>query len=164
MRAFERGDIAGAQEIHRRLRRLFKDLFIEPNPVPVKTALAWRGSMSSEVRLPLCEMTRGERSAAAKNPGSVRAAGLMSEPVRVLLVGAAGRMGQAIKRAAEAQRDIEIAGRVDLGDRLEPPSARLRCRDRLQPRDATERSLRGVRRRTEKPIVIGTTGHTDASN
>jgi 4-hydroxy-tetrahydrodipicolinate synthase len=36
---------------------IFKDLFIEPNPVPVKTALAWRGAMSSEVRLPLCEMS-----------------------------------------------------------------------------------------------------------
>ena len=36
---------------------IFKDLFIEPNPVPVKTALAWRGRMSNEVRLPLCEMT-----------------------------------------------------------------------------------------------------------
>ena len=36
---------------------LFKDLFIEPNPVPVKTALGWRGAISAEVRLPLCEMT-----------------------------------------------------------------------------------------------------------
>jgi 4-hydroxy-tetrahydrodipicolinate synthase len=57
VRAFERGDVAGAQRIHRRMAGLFKDLFIEPNPVPVKTALSWRGAMSSEVRLPLCEMT-----------------------------------------------------------------------------------------------------------
>ena len=54
---FRRGDIATAQELHRRLAGIFKDLFIEPNPVPVKTALAWRGEMSNEVRLPLCEMT-----------------------------------------------------------------------------------------------------------
>ena len=54
---FRRGDIAAAQQLHRRLAGVFKDLFIEPNPVPVKTALAWRGEMSSEVRLPLCEMT-----------------------------------------------------------------------------------------------------------
>jgi 4-hydroxy-tetrahydrodipicolinate synthase len=57
VRGFEVGDIQAAQKIHRRLSGLFKDLFIEPNPVPVKTALAWRGLMSSEVRLPLCEMT-----------------------------------------------------------------------------------------------------------
>jgi 4-hydroxy-tetrahydrodipicolinate synthase len=52
-----KGDYAGAEKIHRRLLPLLKELFIEPNPVPVKTALAWRGVMSSECRLPLCEMT-----------------------------------------------------------------------------------------------------------
>jgi len=57
--AFERGETKEALRIHQRLQGLFKDLFIEPNPVPVKTALAWRGQMSSEVRLPLCEMTTG---------------------------------------------------------------------------------------------------------
>ena len=57
VRAIESGDVAGAQRLHRRMSGLFKDLFIEPNPVPVKTALSWRGLMSSEVRLPLCEMT-----------------------------------------------------------------------------------------------------------
>lgn len=62
VRAFESGDLAGAQVLHRRMAGLFKDLFIEPNPVPVKTALAWRGSISSEVRLPLCEMTEANQA------------------------------------------------------------------------------------------------------
>ncbi len=57
VRAFENGDTLSAQQMQRRLGRVFKDLFIEPNPVPVKAALAWRGLMSSEVRLPLCEMS-----------------------------------------------------------------------------------------------------------
>ncbi|MDQ6913685.1 MAG: 4-hydroxy-tetrahydrodipicolinate synthase [Verrucomicrobiota bacterium] len=57
VRCLEKGDLAGAQPLNRRLSGLFKDLFIEPNPVPLKTALAWRGLMSAEVRLPLCEMT-----------------------------------------------------------------------------------------------------------
>jgi 4-hydroxy-tetrahydrodipicolinate synthase len=52
-----KGDFAVAGKRHRRLLPLLKDLFIEPNPVPVKTALAWRGMMLSECRLPLCEMT-----------------------------------------------------------------------------------------------------------
>jgi 4-hydroxy-tetrahydrodipicolinate synthase len=47
-----------AREIHTRLYPLFKDLFIEPNPVPVKAVLQWAGIIdSAEVRLPLCEMT-----------------------------------------------------------------------------------------------------------
>jgi len=56
VRAYECGDAKLAFNLHRKMFPLFKDLFIEPNPVPIKTALAWRGAMSSEVRLPLCAM------------------------------------------------------------------------------------------------------------
>jgi len=59
---FESADVKGAEKLHRRLFPLFKDLFIEPNPVPIKTALAWRGLMSSEVRLPLCEMSEANQA------------------------------------------------------------------------------------------------------
>ena len=51
------GDTAGALALHRKFYALFKDLFIEPNPVPVKFGLSLRGIMSDEVRLPLCEMS-----------------------------------------------------------------------------------------------------------
>jgi len=61
VRTFSQGDGKRAEEMHRRLLPLFKDLFIEPNPVPVKTALAWRGNMSADVRLPLCEMADATR-------------------------------------------------------------------------------------------------------
>ena len=57
VRACESGDFKSAENLQRKMGPLFKDLFIEPNPVPVKTALAWRGAMAFEVRLPLCEMT-----------------------------------------------------------------------------------------------------------
>jgi 4-hydroxy-tetrahydrodipicolinate synthase len=50
------GDFAKARDLHFRLYPLFKDLFIEPNPVPAKYALALRGEMQPDVRLPLCEM------------------------------------------------------------------------------------------------------------
>src|SRR5881396_2480404 len=61
-RACESGDLKSAEKSHRKLLPLFKDLFIEPNPVPVKTALAWRGAMSGEVRLPLCEMSEANQA------------------------------------------------------------------------------------------------------
>jgi 4-hydroxy-tetrahydrodipicolinate synthase len=57
VRLFLDGRTDEARALHFRLYPLFKDLFIEPNPVPVKTALAWLGKMSAEVRLPLCEMS-----------------------------------------------------------------------------------------------------------
>jgi 4-hydroxy-tetrahydrodipicolinate synthase len=62
IRACESGDLKAAAKLHRNLLPLFKDLFIEPNPVPVKTALGWRGAMSGEVRLPLCEMSETNRA------------------------------------------------------------------------------------------------------
>jgi 4-hydroxy-tetrahydrodipicolinate synthase len=54
--AFLDGDMAKAQRLHRRFLPLFKDLFIEPNPVPAKTVLAWRGEMAATCRLPLVPM------------------------------------------------------------------------------------------------------------
>jgi 4-hydroxy-tetrahydrodipicolinate synthase len=60
--AAESGDLKLAGKLHKKLLPLFKDLFIEPNPVPVKTALAWRDAMSGEVRLPLCEMSAGNQA------------------------------------------------------------------------------------------------------
>jgi 4-hydroxy-tetrahydrodipicolinate synthase len=56
VQAFRSGDLKTAREMHLRMLAVFKDLFIEPNPVPTKTALAWRGAMSAECRLPLCAM------------------------------------------------------------------------------------------------------------
>jgi len=62
VRAYESGDAKSAQMQQRKMFSLFKDLFIEPNPVPVKTALGWRGLISSEVRLPLCEMSEANQA------------------------------------------------------------------------------------------------------
>jgi len=62
VRACDSGDYKSAESLHRKLFPLFKDLFIEPNPVPAKTALGWRGAMSAEVRLPLCEMTEANQT------------------------------------------------------------------------------------------------------
>lgn len=56
------GDFAGALAMHRRLGPLFKGLFAETSPAPIKYALAQAGVLSSaEVRLPLCEMSLGGR-------------------------------------------------------------------------------------------------------
>ena len=51
------GNHAAALKIHHKYYPLFKDLFLEPNPVPVKFALARLGKAAAEVRLPLCEMS-----------------------------------------------------------------------------------------------------------
>ncbi len=71
--AQEAGDVKSARALHRQLLPIFKDLFIEPNPVPIKTALSWRGMMSPEVRLPLCEMTESNQARLRKTLDSLEA-------------------------------------------------------------------------------------------
>jgi len=50
---------AGAQQL--KLRKLCEALFMEVNPIPVKTALAMMGYCQERLRLPLCEMEEADR-------------------------------------------------------------------------------------------------------
>jgi 4-hydroxy-tetrahydrodipicolinate synthase len=47
------GRFAEAETIHRKLTPLFRALFLETNPAPVKHALMRLGMMAGELRLPL---------------------------------------------------------------------------------------------------------------
>ncbi|HET7481059.1 MAG TPA: 4-hydroxy-tetrahydrodipicolinate synthase [Rubrobacteraceae bacterium] len=51
------GDFARGREIHYQLLPLFKALFVETNPIPVKTAASLLGLCSDEMRLPLMPMS-----------------------------------------------------------------------------------------------------------
>lgn len=51
------GDWDGARQVHRQLYPLSKAMFIETNPIPVKTALGMMGKIKPEFRLPLCRMS-----------------------------------------------------------------------------------------------------------
>ncbi|MFN3408065.1 MAG: 4-hydroxy-tetrahydrodipicolinate synthase [Limisphaerales bacterium] len=61
VRAFTRGDLATARKLHAKYYPLFKDLFIETNPVPTKAALAMMGLIEEDVRLPLVPMAAANR-------------------------------------------------------------------------------------------------------
>ncbi len=52
-----KGDTAGAREIHDRTFALFKDLFVETSPGPVKAALKMMGMYNGELRLPLAPIS-----------------------------------------------------------------------------------------------------------
>ncbi len=61
--AFARGDVRGAMKLHQKYYPVFKDLFIETNPVPVKAALAMMGMIQEDYRLPLVPMNPKNRDA-----------------------------------------------------------------------------------------------------
>ena len=51
------GDVKQARELHFGLLPLHKQLFCEPNPIPVKWALAKMGKAGGTLRLPLTELS-----------------------------------------------------------------------------------------------------------
>ena len=61
VRAFASGKVAAAKKLHEQFYPLFKDLFIETNPVPIKAALAMLGMIEEEYRLPLVAMNPKNR-------------------------------------------------------------------------------------------------------
>ncbi len=55
--SFLSGDVAGARKLHYELLDINSVMFIETNPIPVKTALSMMGKIKEELRLPLCQMS-----------------------------------------------------------------------------------------------------------
>ncbi len=54
--AFEKGNLKKAQELHYKLLPLIKAVFIETNPIPIKTAMGLLGMCEPDLRLPMCSM------------------------------------------------------------------------------------------------------------
>ena len=61
MISFEKGDLIKARKIHFKLLSLFDNLFIETNPIPVKTAMSLLGMLNGELRLPLVPMEESNK-------------------------------------------------------------------------------------------------------
>jgi 4-hydroxy-tetrahydrodipicolinate synthase len=62
VRAFRAGDLARARDVYYRLLPLLDALFCETNPIPVKAALAMRGLIREELRLPLVRLSDANRA------------------------------------------------------------------------------------------------------
>ncbi len=54
---FKQDELTEAARLHHQLYSLHQAMFVESNPIPVKTALALMGRMELELRLPLCPLS-----------------------------------------------------------------------------------------------------------
>ncbi len=54
-------DVAGACDLNAKLMPLFQVMFVETNPIPVKESLYHMGMIEKEFRLPLCNLSEGNR-------------------------------------------------------------------------------------------------------
>ncbi len=61
VRAYASGNTSLALKLHEKFYPIFKDLFIETNPCPVKAALSMLGMMEDEFRLPLVPISDASR-------------------------------------------------------------------------------------------------------
>lgn len=61
IRNFKTGEPLAARNMHKKLFPVFKKLFMAPNPVPVKSALAHKGLIEEYVRRPLVELSEDEK-------------------------------------------------------------------------------------------------------
>ena len=59
--AFFAGDLEKARQLHLKTLKIGNAMFMESNPIPVKTALGLMGKCSDEVRLPLCPMSAANK-------------------------------------------------------------------------------------------------------
>jgi 4-hydroxy-tetrahydrodipicolinate synthase len=60
------GNYEAARKCHHKLFPLCKGMFIETNPIPVKTAMKLLGRINGEMRLPLCDMTKENENKLSK--------------------------------------------------------------------------------------------------
>jgi 4-hydroxy-tetrahydrodipicolinate reductase len=79
--------------------------------------------------------------------------------VRMLLIGAAGRMGQTVLELSQSDAEIEIAAQCDLGDAIEPAMNNCDVAIDFSHADSIDEICRGALK-YGKPLVIGTTGHS----
>lgn len=84
---------------------------------------------------------------------------MRSSLVRVLVIGAAGRMGKAVVDLASEDPEIEIVAHCDLGDPIEPAMKNCDVAIDFSHADAIDEICRAASRHS-KPLVIGTTGHS----
>lgn len=61
-RAFFQGDLATARRVHYELASINRAMFLETNPIPVKTALSMMGKMELELRLPMVPLQPANQS------------------------------------------------------------------------------------------------------
>ena len=84
---------------------------------------------------------------------------MKNSQVRMLLIGAGGRMGKTVRELARNDSDIQIAAQCDLGDPIEPAMKNCDVAIDFSQADSIDEICRAASQHG-KPLVIGTTGYS----
>ena len=84
---------------------------------------------------------------------------MKNSPVRVMIIGAAGRMGKTVRELAQNDPQIQIAALCDLGDSIETATKNCDVAIDFSQADSIDEICRSAQQ-YGKSLVIGTTGHS----
>jgi len=84
---------------------------------------------------------------------------MKKSPVRVLLIGAAGRMGKTVLNLAQSDQEVDIVAKCDLGDSIETAMKNCEVAIDFSQAGSIDEICRAALQ-CGKPLVIGTTGHS----
>ena len=124
---------------------------LDSNPVPIKAALAMRGDIQPGIRLPLVPLAEEKEA---------QLSALLSDMISILVTGISGRMGQAIQEAVTQNPDTCVGSTHDQGQELYPALAKCDVAIDFSHHAFTS-TLLAEAVANNKPLVIGTTGHTE---
>jgi 4-hydroxy-tetrahydrodipicolinate reductase len=83
----------------------------------------------------------------------------MSSPVKIIICGAKGRMGQTLVACVQADPEFQLVGEIDLGDDLSKVIGKCDVVVDFSVREMTA-AVAKLAAQHKKALVIGTTGHT----
>ena len=84
---------------------------------------------------------------------------MKNSPVRVMIIGAAGRMGKTVRELAQNDPEIQIAALCDLGDSIETATKNCDVAIDFSQADSIDEICRSAQQ-YGKSLIIGTTGHS----
>ena len=183
IKAWESGDTARATEMHLELIEFHNAMFIETNPIPVKTAPCTDGVYERRIQASAVQNGYREQGKAGHGIKRKRLHIRRYSVIKAGVIGVGGRMGMLIARGIADASDMELTGALEIaGHRLIGEDAGLAIgRERCgcivsdNPRiafknadiiidftfpEATMKMI-AIASEIKKSMVIGTTGLSD---
>ena len=167
------GEVDKSRDLQLKMLDLINNLFIEVNPVPIKTAMNLLGFNAGNLRMPLVDMDSANLEKLKKSMTDFgmklakRSNGLMT---KIIMNGCNGKMGQVITRLVSEDNECEIVAGFDVNDSIENTYPVFTNPDEFtgdadviidfsHPSALT--TVLNYCKKRKLPVILATTGYTD---
>ena len=162
------GEVDKSRDLQLKMLDLINNLFIEVNPVPIKTAMNLLGFNAGNLRMPLVDMDSANLEKLKKSITDFGMSnGLMT---KIIMNGCNGKMGQVITRLVSEDNECEIVAGFDVNDSIENTYPVFTNPDEFtgdadviidfsHPSALT--TVLNYCKKRKLPVILATTGYTD---